>query len=130
MEEHEKCLDHASNPDGLGYLKDEPACKVCEENWPEYSAECKQKTAEREVPEVVVKKAKKSKSSYLETGTTHKFVKGSARGDVYEWITLGIKDMFNLPTDDEIITKLMESRGMTKKNAARKLWTVKKIVSK
>ena len=123
MEEHEKCLDHAGNPDGLGYLKDEPACKVCEENWPEYSAECKQKTAEREVPEVVVKKAKKPKSSYLQTGTTHKFVKGSARGDVYEWVIQGI-------TDDEIITKLMESRGMTKKNAVRKLWTVKKIVGK
>jgi len=68
-------------------------------------------------------KVKKPKSSYLQTGISHKFVKGSARGDVYEWVIQGI-------TDDEIITKLMKSRGMTKKNATRKLWTVKKIVGK
>jgi hypothetical protein len=123
MEEKDECTDHAKNPKGLGYSKDEPACKECGEKWPEYSADCYKVTAEREIPKVEkVAKVKKVKATYIETGNGHNFIKGTARGNVYELLSQGVED-------STIVQKLMGERGMTEKNAKRKVAAVKAITS-
>jgi len=133
MEEKDKCADHAETG-GEGYSPTEKGCTLCLVEFPEYAKNCMKITEERgnhveeekveqAVAEVVVKKPKKEASSYLPAESGHKFVKGSARGTVFEMTGAG-------KTKEEITQHLVDTFGMTPKNATRKIWAVTKLLEK
>ena len=102
----QECRDFAEIPDGLGYDADEKECQGCID-----AEECKTKTEERIAG---YNKPKPKKSN-------HRFIAGTARGDVAEWLKAGVPDA-------DIVKSLVEGRKITEKNAKRKVWAVKKIL--
>jgi hypothetical protein len=105
-----ECLDFAGIPGGLGHDEKEEVCQSCTD-----TEECKTLTESRGKKET--KKPKKENTG------EHKFMKGSIRGQVADWLSEGMET-------PRIVMELTKNFGMMEKNAFRKISAVKKLLGK